>query len=113
MQHGDVFRVAPALHSERATDVFGEKAQFFRLDVHGAGDLPADAGDALGADAQCKPLRPRIVTRGRRARLKRGYDQPLVYELDAHHMSRFLESALKPRPIPKAKSRLRLSALSR
>ncbi len=95
MQHGDVFRIAPTLHAERATDVFGEKAQFFRLDVHGAGDLPTDAGDALRTNAQRKLLHSGIVTRGRRARLKRGYDQPLVDEFDAHYMSRLLEGALK------------------
>src|ERR1035441_10765933 len=47
VQHGPVFRIAPALHAEGAAKIAGEDAQLLRLDVHGAGDLAAHGGNSL------------------------------------------------------------------
>ncbi len=95
VQHGHVFRIAPALHAESAAEIVGEDAQLFRLEAHGAGDLAAHGGDALRAAAKRELFAATVVARGRRARLERSDHQALVDELDAHDMRGVLEGALK------------------
>src|SRR5262245_827717 len=95
MEHGHVFRIAPAFHAECAADVLGEKAQFFRLDVHSAGNLPAYARNTLRADAQRKLIGRGVVTCRGRTCLKRSDHQTLIDELDSHNMCGLVEGTLK------------------
>ncbi len=80
-----------------AADIVAEDAQLVWLDAHGAGDLAAHGGDALGAAAQRELVDPGVIARGRGARLERGDDQALIDKFDAHDMRGVLEGAIERR----------------
>ena len=73
----------------------------------------AHAGDALRAGSAGEALARRVVACGRGARLERGDDQPLVDQLDLHHMRGFGEGACRARPASCRRDRPARSSRSR
>ena len=85
-RHGDVFRIGARLHAETAAHIAYQHAHFFLGPTDGVAHRVANAGGHLGAQPHRDALRRRVEISQHRAWLDGECHQPLVDDVERHHM---------------------------
>src|SRR5450759_3493450 len=92
MQHANIFRIDERLHPERAADIVGHNAKFFRWNPHDLAELRAQHHDALTAETKSPSVLLTREARDSPARLHGVDDDAVVNESQVGDMGSALKS---------------------